>query len=379
MRPSIRLGRIWGIDIGLHYSWVIIAVLITFSLAGHFEMVNPEWGGLTVWSLAALTGLFFFASILAHELSHAAVAQRRGLSVRSITLFALGGVANMERESKDAKSEFWMAIAGPIASVVIGLFFLSVAFVAGWRPYELETPPEPLWAAMTWLGYINIALAIFNMIPGYPLDGGRVLRAIVWRITGDMVRSTRITASIGQFAGFVFIMLGMYRFFSGAGFGGLWIAFIGWFLSQAAAASSAQIEASAVLADVRVGDIMSSDCPAVDANENLLTFVQENLLRTGRRCFVVRRNDRDLGIVTVNELRQVRRELWRFTTIDQIMRPIEQIQTVTPDTSVNRALELMVQENVNQLPVVSDGHMAGVISQGQVVQFLQTRAEVKAA
>src|SRR5919109_4181861 len=193
MRATIRLGRLFGIDIGVHYSWLIIAFLIVFSLAGNFQLTNPQWTLQVIWSLAAITALLFFASILVHELSHAAVAKSRGMSVRSITLFALGGVANIEKESTDAKSEFWMAIVGPITSGVIGLVFLGLAHATGWRP-DFGTPSSPVWAGLVWLGYINIALAVFNMIPGYPLDGGRVLRSIVWGINHNLVRATKIVA-----------------------------------------------------------------------------------------------------------------------------------------------------------------------------------------
>src|SRR6266852_943773 len=197
MRPSIRLGRIFGIEIGLHYSWFLIALLIVLSLAGHFHIVNAQWTAAVRWSLAVVTALLFFASILAHELSHAAIAKVRGIPVKSITLFALGGVANMEKESSDAASEFWMAIAGPMTSIVLGFSFLGIARAAGWQP-QTGTPPAPLWAGLVWLGYINVALALFNMIPGYPLDGGRVLRALVWAINHNLVRATRIVASVGQ-------------------------------------------------------------------------------------------------------------------------------------------------------------------------------------
>jgi Zn-dependent protease len=378
MRPSIRLGRFFGIDIGLHYSWLIIALLIVFSLAGHFRLTNPQWGPQVIWSLAAVTALLFFASIVVHELSHAVIAKSRGMSVRSITLFALGGVANIEKESSDAKSEFWMAIVGPITSVVIGLVFLGLARSTGWRP-ELGTPPSPVWAGLVWLGYINIALAVFNMIPGYPLDGGRVLRSIVWRFTGNMVRSTQIAASVGQFIAAGFIVFGLFRFFLGAGFGGLWLAFIGWFLSQAAAASYGEAEASVALAGVRVGDVMSQDCPTVDGNVNLRAFAEEHLLRTGRRCFVVLQDTRELGLVTVHELKQIERDRWPFTTVAQIAVPFERMRTVSPDTNITQALEFMVREDVNQLPVISNGKLAGVISRGHVLQFLQTQAELKAA
>src|ERR1041385_6187039 len=280
MRPTIKLGRLLGIDIGLHYSWVLIGLLNVYALAGHFGVTNPQWDPLVVWSLASITALLFFASILVHELSHALVAESRGMSVRSITLFALGGVANIEKESADATSEFLMAIVGPITSVVIGVVFLALAYATGWRP-EFGTQPSPVWAGLVWLGYINIALAVFNMIPGYPLDGGRVLRSIVWRITGNMARSTRIAARIGQFIAGVFIVFGVFRFFIGGVFGGLWLALIGWFLSEAATASYGEIEVSVVLEGARIRDVMSRDYPTIDGNLSLRTLAEEYLLRTG--------------------------------------------------------------------------------------------------
>jgi Zn-dependent protease/predicted transcriptional regulator len=300
------------------------------------------------------------------------------LGLPSITLFALGGVANIEKEPPDAKSEFWTAIVGPLTSIVIGLVFLGLALATGWRP-ELGTPSAPLWAGFVWLGYINIALGIFNMIPGYPLDGGRVLRAIVWQFNGNRVRATRIAAGMGQFIAVVFIVVGLLRFFAEADFGGLWIAFIGWFLSQAAAASSAEVEASVALADVYVRDVMSQDWPAVDGKVNLRVFAEEYLLRTGRRYFVVLQNSRELGFITIHELKQVERERWPLTTVAEIARPFDRVRTVSPDTNVTRALELMVREDVNQLPVISNGRLTGVVSRGQVLQFLQTRSELKAA
>ena len=378
MRPSIRLGRIFGIEIGLHYSWFIIALLIMFSLSGHFHTVNPQWSAGLTWSLAAITGLLFFASIVAHELSHAAVANARGIPVKSITLFALGGVANVERESSDPKSEFWMAIVGPITSLVIGLLFLAIARVAGWRPMA-GTPPAPLWAGLVWLGYIYISLAVFNMIPGYPLDGGRVLRSIVWGINRNLVRATKITAGVGQFIAIAFIVFGFFRFFYTGAFGGLWLAFIGWFLADAAGDSQAGVEVSAALAHLRVGDVMSQDCPAVDSNVNLRTFAEDHLLRTGRRCFVVTQGGRQLGIVTINELKRVPRERWPFTILADILDPLEHVPKVSPDTALADALQLMAREEVNLLPVISNGRLAGVISRGHVVQLMQTQAELKAA
>ena len=183
MRAQIKLGRIFGVEIGLHYSWFIIALLITFSLAGHFQTNNPGWSDGMRWGIAIVTALLFFASIVIHELSHAMVAKLRGLPVRSITLFALGGVAQIEKEAADAKTEFWMGIIGPITSFVIGVVCLAITVALGWTPPEFPQTPVP--AMFMWLGYINVGLAIFNMIPGFPLDGGRVLRGLIWWITGN--------------------------------------------------------------------------------------------------------------------------------------------------------------------------------------------------
>src|SRR5881397_1671054 len=210
MKAQIKLFKIFGIQIGLHYSWLLIAVLVVLSLAGQFAATNREWGSNVIWGLAILTALLFFAAIVVHELSHAAVAKARGLPVRSITLFALGGVAQIEKEAADAKTEFWMGIAGPITSAVIGLVLLGIAAALGWTPASrtlMSTPDTPLLAMLVWLGYINVSLAVFNMIPGFPLDGGRVLRAILWWLTGDAARSTRTAARTGQGVAFGFIAL----------------------------------------------------------------------------------------------------------------------------------------------------------------------------
>jgi Zn-dependent protease len=378
MRPSIRLGRILGIQIGLHYSWFIIASLIVFSLAGHFRSVNPQWSALMVWMLAGITGVLFFASIVAHELAHAVVANSRGMPVRSITLFALGGVANIEQESNDARSEFWMAIAGPAASFVLGLLFLGLVRATGWSAGFGE-PTSPVAAGFLWLGYINIALAIFNMIPGFPMDGGRVLRAIAWRMTGDIVRATKIAAGIGQFIAAAFIVIGFFRFFAGAGLGGLWIAFIGWFLGEAAAASSSQIETTTALSQLRVRDLTSRDCASIEGGMNLRIFAEEYLGRTGQRCCIVRENGAVVGLITPYELKNVPRERWPFTTVAQTMRPINQIRAAAPDMTVDQALQWMIRENLNELPVIENGRLEGVISRARILEYLQTQAELKAA
>lgn len=376
MHAQIKLGRIFGVQIGLHYSWLIIAFLVTLSLVGQFHATNPHWGAAVIWATSIITALLFFAAIIAHEFSHAAVAKAQGLPVRSITLFALGGVAQIEKDATNPRTEFWMGIAGPMASVVIGLLCLALAVALGWRPPTM--PQTPLSAMSMWLGVINIGLAVFNMIPGFPLDGGRVFRAIVWWITGDAARSTRIAAGVGQFVAFGLIFWGILRFFSGAGFGGLWLAFIGWFLLDASRASAVQLGITEALRGLRVGDLMARDCPRIDGRINLQTLVDEHLLPTGQRCFVVEEKGSVAGIITPHEVKLIARARWPYTTVDEVMLPLDRLHAVSSDTLVIEALETMGREDVNQLPVVSNGRLAGIISRGHILRTLQTRAELRA-
>jgi Zn-dependent protease/predicted transcriptional regulator len=376
MRTQIKLGRVFGVQIGLHYSWLIIALLVVLSLAGQFHITNPQWGDATIWATAIITGLLFFVAIILHELSHAAVAKARGLPVRSITLFALGGVAQIEKEASDARTEFWMAIVGPIASVTIGLLCLLLTWLLGWAP--MVTPTTPVGAMLMWLGLINIGLGIFNLIPGYPLDGGRVLRAIIWWFTGDGTRATRIASLVGQLVALAFIVFGILRFFGGAGFGGLWIAFIGWFLLEASRASYGQLALTESLRGLRARDVMTNDCPVVSGRDNLHTLVEEHLLRTGNRCFVVEEQGRVAGLITAREIKAIPRNRWPYTTIDEVMRPLDQLHTIRPEASAAEVLETMARDDLNQLPVIRDGHLEGMISRTHILQVLQTRAELHA-
>ena len=374
MKAQVKVGRIAGISIGLHYSWFIIALLIALSLAQHFRAVAPQWSSIVVWMAAVVTGLLFFAALLLHELAHSLLAKARGLRVRAITLFALGGVSQIETEASDAKSEFWIAIAGPVTSVVIGLVVLGTAWVNVWKPGT--EPATPVISVLVWLGYINIMLAVFNMIPGYPLDGGRVLRAVIWWITRNADRSTRLAAQVGQAVAFLFILSGLFRFFVGANFGGLWLAFIGWFLLDAARSSYVQVELMTGLRNRRVADIMDRDYATVEGHLSLQDFVDEYVLRTGRRCFVVVQNDRVSGLITTHEVKGVDRDSWSQTSVQSVMRPLSQLRTVAPDTPAIHALELMSREDMNQLPVIFDGHLQGVFSRGHVLRFLSTQAEL---
>jgi Zn-dependent protease len=374
MKSQVKIGTVFGVELGLHYSWLVIALLITFSLAAQFHAVDRNWSETQVWGTAILTGVLFFAGLFAHELSHALVAKARGLPIHRITLFMLGGVAQIEKEATDPSTEFWMAIVGPFTSAAIGFLLLELAHLFGWTP--AFTPQTPGTALLVWLGYINLGLAVFNMIPGFPLDGGRVLRAILWWAMDDMERATRAAARVGQAIAVLFIGFGIFRFFEGAGLGGLWIAFIGWFLLQAAGATYMQVRAGSLLSGIKVRDLMSRDCAITSPDTSLQEFVQNQLMPTGRRCFLVMENGALKGLITPNELRNVNPKDLYFKKVGSVMLPAEKIRSVSPDTPAREALETMLRENVNQLPVMSDGHVQGVITQGQILQAIRFRSEI---
>jgi len=375
MRTDIKLGRVFGIEIGLHYSWFLIAFLIVLSVAGQFSAAHKDWSQGLIWSLSVVTALLFFVSLLLHELAHSLVAQAHNLPVKAITLFALGGVSQIEKNPSDAKTEFWMAIVGPITSCAIGAVSLGAALLCGWTPGK--SAATPVVAMLVWLGYINFGLGVFNLIPGYPLDGGRVLRGILWWKTGNADQSTRIATRIGEGVGFAFIALGVMEVFGGAGLNGLWIAFIGWFLMQAAAESYREVVAGPLLSGRHVADLMSSDCPTVDGHMDVQHFVDEEMLRSGKRCFLVEENGRFAGLITPHEIKHLARSRWPVTMLSSVMLPAARLHTVTPETSLKDALEVMTTNDLNQLPVLADGHLRGTVSRSQVLQLFQTGAELQ--
>jgi Zn-dependent protease/predicted transcriptional regulator len=345
------------------------------SLSAHFDNAHPDWGQAVVVFSAVVTSILFFVTLLLHELSHAAVARRNDLPVESITLFALGGVARIRKDAAEARTEFWMAIAGPLVSALIGALALALAFALGWSP--ATEPVSPTLATLVWLGYINLSLAVFNMIPGFPLDGGRVLRALLWWVTKDPDRATRAAAIVGQMVGGLLIFTGLVRFFGEEGLAGLWMAVIGWFLLSAAGASLQQSQTWQRLQGVRVADVMARDCAFVDARTSVEEFVDTHLLRPGPPCYVVLERGRPAGLVTSHDVRRLRRERWPYVTVDAVMQPLERLKSVSAETPLRESLEAMVEEDVSELPVIEDGHLEGVVSRGSILGFLKTRAELR--
>jgi Zn-dependent protease len=376
VRGSIKLGRWFGIPVELHYSWFIIAWLLALSLRVQFAGLNPAWSPATVWLLSAVTAVLFFVSVVLHELAHSAVARLGGVPVRSITLFALGGIAQIERDASGPAMEFWTAIAGPAASVAIGIVCRVIAGAVGF--IAPSGTASAVAAVLGWLAYINIALALFNLIPGFPLDGGRILRSIVWAITQSVDRSTQIAARAGQVVGFLFITGGLLALLVQNDFGGLWIAFIGWFLLEAAGAHQLQSRLTAMLRGVRVADVMARSCVNVEAGTTLRRFVDEFLLRSAAPCFAVSQGDRVLGLISPDEVKHVDRRAWDSTTVSEAMRPLQSLHPVGPDANAADALALMGREHIDQLPVVTDGHLQGVVTQSHLLRLVQARRELGA-
>jgi Zn-dependent protease len=369
-----KLGRIRGIEVGLHYSWFLVALWLLFGLSAHFHTMHRGWDSAALWAAALLTTLLFFLALTGHELAHAVIGNRRGMQVRSITLFALGGTAQAERDAPDPRAEFWVAIAGPIASAAIGLGSLACAYAIGWRPGVPAASPEISVAA--WVGYINLWTAVFNLLPAYPLDGGRVLRAALWAIHGGRERSLGAAAQAGRAIGMALIVVGAALCFAQTNVALLWIAIVGWFILHAATGAYARIRILEALSGVRVRDVMLRDCPVVDRRTNLREVITAYILdRPAPQSVLVTESGEVVGLVTPLDLREIPRPQWPYLTAGDVLSPIEDNRTTSPDASVMEALEHMGRENVSQLAVASEGRLEGIISRSAVACFLQQRAQ----
>lgn len=370
-RHTIPMGRILGIPIGLDYSWFLIFGLLTWSLAvGYFPAEFKDWPITEYWIVGAITACMLFVSVLLHELGHSVVAMRYKVPVRSITLFIFGGVAQIGGEPPSAIAEFWIAIAGPVVSFALAaLFSLLQPVFAG---------VAPLLALAEYLAYINGVLVLFNLIPGFPLDGGRVFRAVVWGITHSLRRATLVAAGVGRFIGFAFIFAGVWQMFGGNLMNGLWIAFIGWFLENAAVAQIQHQMIQGLLAGHKVSDAMSRSYATVLADDALQGLVDDHILGSGRRSFVVRRGEEVVGLLTLHRVKQVPRTEWSTTTAAQAMIPVERVKRIRPDTPLWTALEEMDRDGVNQLPVMSDGTVVGMLTREDLISFLRTLQEFRA-
>ncbi|MBV7331572.1 site-2 protease family protein [Chloroflexi bacterium TSY] len=362
---TIPLGNVLGIPIGLDYSWFLIVGLITWSMAAsYYPGEFSDWSAPLYWIVGAATAIMLFVSVLLHELGHSMVALRYKIPVNRITLFIFGGVAEIGKEPSHATAEFWIALAGPAVSLALAAIFRVL------EPVVADV--TPLFALVKYLAYINGMLALFNLVPGFPLDGGRVLRAAIWGMTDNLHRATVFAANTGRFIAYFFIISGVFQMFSGSFANGLWIAFIGWFLENAAVAEVQRQTMQEQLAGHTAAQVMNRDYHVVPAETNLQRLVEFYILTSGRRCFVVEHSGEAIGLLTLHQIKDVSAAKRRETTAAQAMLPLDQAKTVQPDTELWDALQEMERGGVNQLPVMMNGRLLGLLSRGDVVSFLRT-------
>lgn len=372
MGSAVNLGRIFGIPIRLHYTWFLIFVLITAALLAYFPQAYPLWQRI---SLGIAASLLFFISITAHEIAHSLIAMSNGIPVRSITLFVFGGISQITKEATRPVVELLVSVVGPLSSLIIaGIFYLFRSLVIKFTGLDTTSI---IVTGLDWLAFINVMLALFNLIPGFPLDGGRVFRAILWMRTHDYNRATRIATLTGRGIGFLFIFGGiLLMILAQQWFNGLWIAFIGWFLENAAATSYRQALLREALQGFTARDIMSEECPFVPGRISLGQLVRDYILPTGRRCFMVIEDSKLQGIVTLRDIKPISQEKWDFILIDEIMTPLSKVKSAQPDQPAVSLLEQMDEWNINQIPVLEGGRVIGMVARDTLIRFLRTRADL---
>jgi Zn-dependent protease/CBS domain-containing protein len=388
---GFRIARVFGINIFMDPSWIFIFLLVTWNLSGViFPSIHPDWSTQLNIGLGILASSLFFGSVLAHELSHSLMARAKGLPVGRITLFIFGGAADIGREPPSPVSEFLIAIIGPITSAVLGILFLvfgalsmngfgaAVDLSGGFQSLT------PLATMFFWLGPINILLAVFNMVPGFPLDGGRVLRSILWKISKNLRWATRWATITGQFIAWLFIATGIAMVIGlevpvfGSGLiGGLWLAFIGWFLNNAAVQSYRQVVVEDMLRGVTVQRLLRPDVPVIDPDLLLQDLTNLYNLDRDEHTFAVLRAGRLIGMLPLQEVHTIPQDRWGVTHVREIMTPLQELQLITPLDEATEAYNKLVRAGVRQLPVVEeDGNFVGVLRRRDILRWLKLQSEL---
>lgn len=389
MRNGFRIARLFGISIEVDWSWLLIFALITWNLSATFSNTHGDWGNLLTWGVAISASLLFFISVLLHELAHSLVAKTRGLPVRRIMLFLFGGVSNIEREPPSPGIEFWIALVGPLTSIILGVGLLVVGSLAApvsevvTDPQNLLTRLSPLSTLLLWLGSVNIFLGFFNLIPGFPLDGGRILRSVLWAVSDDLRRATLWASRIGQGVAWLMILAGFAMAFGvqipifGTGFvGGIWLVFIGWFLNSSAMMSYRQVVIQDALEDVPVTRLMRSDPPTVPPTLTIDQLIDQGVMGTDDHAFPVVDQGRLVGLVTLDDIRSISRDAWGNTRVRQIMTPTADLVSILIDEDAAEALTKLRARDVRQLPVMSDGNLVGLLRRRDIVKWLQLQSEL---
>lgn len=369
MGSSIKIGRVFGVEIGIHWSWVFIFFIVTWSFAeGVFTQFYPGWSTAQRWVGGGLVSAVFFLSVLLHELSHAIVSNRNGLPVKTITLFVFGGVANLTKEPDSALLEFKIAVVGPLTSLALGGIF--AALWAG-----LYNVNEGVAGICANLALINASLAVFNMLPGFPLDGGRVFRSILWGRNHNRLRATRTASVVGEWIAYGVMAIGVVETLF-IGLGGLWLLLIGFFLKNAAHGSYEQLLLETTLSGIHARDVMKTDFNTVAPDVNIEELVQDYVLKRNARCFAVIAAGDFAGLMTLTDIRNLERHEWAATSVYRAMTPRSRLHTVGPDEDMTAVLQLMAEHDVHQVPVVWGREIVGMLERGDVMRFIQLRRDL---
>lgn len=370
MIGSLKLGKIAGIEIGVHWSWLFIFLLITWSFAGGIlEHFFPEWSDVQRWVAGAVVSLIFFASILLHELSHAFMARRYDIEVKGITLFVFGGVASLGREPQSAQQEFAIAIVGPLTSLG-----LAALFAAGYG--VLRVPAPGIAGISAHLAIINAIIAVFNMVPGFPLDGGRVFRSLVWWRSGNLLAATRTASRTGEGVAYLLMGLGVVFLFLGNLISGVWFILIGMFLRNASTASYEHVLADMALRGITAAEAARTDYQPVPPDISLQELVDRYVLSRSVRCFPVVRGEELVGMITLTDIRRLPREHWPYASVSSAMTPLERVRAVPPREELRRVMQIMGEADVNQVPVVEGRTLLGIVSRSDILRLIQVRREM---
>ncbi len=361
-KNHLRLGKILGIPIGIDYSWFLIFFLLTWVLATtYYPGEYKNWNQIEYWVAGSLTAVLLFGSVLLHELGHSVIAIKYKIKVKEINLFIFGGISEIAGEPPKASSEFWIAAAGPVVSFLLaGIFFIL----------EKNLHIFLLTALFEYLAFINFILAIFNLIPGFPLDGGRVLRAIVWGLTKDFKKATNIAVTAGKLFGFIFILFGVYQIFGGNILDGLWISFIGWFLENAASMQLLEQKVHDLLTGHKVYEAMSQDYGIVSNDSTLQEVIDNNFLGINRRALFVKKDNKIIGLITLHRFNIVSKDQWNYTYVENVMIPISTAEKTSTDAEIWDAMNKLNSEGVNQLPVINNGAVEGIFSRDNAISFI---------
>jgi Zn-dependent protease/CBS domain-containing protein len=390
VQRGVRIGRIFGIQIAIDYSWVFIVLLLTWSLASWFWLVHPNWGAALAIVTAFAGTILFFASVLLHELAHSLVARRFGIPVSSITLFLLGGVSNIEREPLSPKAEFLMALVGPLTSIVLGAILLWIGSALVSVPPDAVGDPQvlleqlgPTETLVMWLGPINIIVGLFNLIPAFPLDGGRLLRSVIWAATRNLHTATRWASAVGQLFGWLFVVLGVamafgtYVPFFGRGLiGGMWLAFIGWFLAAAAGQTWKLQLAHEMLEGLTVSRLLRPVGVSIPPETSVSSLVIDWLMQHEERSYpVVDVNGRLLGMVTLADVRKAPKDAWDSTPVSRVMTPLDSLVTTSPREDLGQAFDKLVKTDSSELPVVDGDRLVGMLHRFDLSRWIELHAQ----